>query len=240
MGQRATIRFLMVSGRTGKQIKTSYGWNPANILLQTTNENRVLVDTIAGTPVGSRVLVTAPSSDPFVAGLASSKALQRGDSVLVVIDLVDVHTPLTTATGTPGPAPLPGMPAVTDAGSGPPGVTIPPGAPSPDLQSATLVQGDGPKVEAGQNVLVQYEGIVWRTGQVFDSTWRSGRPAVIPIGVGRVITGWDNGLIGQAVGSRVLLVVPPDQAYGTGGNPAAGIKPGDALVFVIDVLDAWA
>ena len=54
----------------------------------------------------------------------------------------------------------------------------------------------------------------------------------------QVIPGWDNGLIGQTVGSRVLLVVPPDDGYGTAGNPQAGIKGTDTLVFVVDILDA--
>jgi peptidylprolyl isomerase len=239
-GQRATIRFVMVDGRTGKQIRTSYGWNPANLLLDPTSTDRTLVDTLTGAAVGTRLLMAAPSRDPFVKGLSGSGALQRGDTVLLVVDLLDLHDPLAVATGTAEtPPPLPGLPTVVDDGTGAPAVTLVSGQPPSDLQAAVLIRGTGPRLETGENVLVDYEGFVWRTGKLFDSTWRGGHPVTIPIGIGQVISGWDNGLIGQTVGSRVVLVVPPDQAYGVEGRSAAGIEPGDTLVFVIDVLDAW-
>ena len=53
-----------------------------------------------------------------------------------------------------------------------------------------------------------------------------------------MIAGWDEGLVGQTVGSQVLLVVPPDKGYGKDGQPSAGIKGTDTLVFVVDILDA--
>ncbi len=58
----------------------------------------------------------------------------------------------------------------------------------------------------------------------------------VPIGTQQVITGWDTGLVGQTVGSQVLLVVPPDQGYGASGT--TGIKGTDTIVFVVDILDA--
>ena len=58
------------------------------------------------------------------------------------------------------------------------------------------------------------------------------------IGKGQVIPGWDEGLVGQTVGSQVLLVVPPDKGYGA-GSASAGIKGTDTLVFVVDILDAY-
>ena len=62
--------------------------------------------------------------------------------------------------------------------------------------------------------------------------------ASFSIGVGKVISGWDLGLVGQTVGSQVILVIPPDQGYGAEGYDSAGIKGTDTLVFVIDILDA--
>jgi peptidylprolyl isomerase len=67
----------------------------------------------------------------------------------------------------------------------------------------------------------------------------SGTPADFPIGTGNVIPGWDSALVGQTVGSQVLLVVPPDQGYGSKGNAQAGIAGTDTLVFVVDILDAY-
>jgi peptidylprolyl isomerase len=79
---------------------------------------------------------------------------------------------------------------------------------------------------------------VWNSGKQFDSSWDRGQPAQFAIGTGNVIAGWDTGLVGQTVGSQVLLVVPPDQGYGKDGNPQAGIKGTDTLVFVVDLLGA--
>ena len=56
--------------------------------------------------------------------------------------------------------------------------------------------------------------------------------------MGGVIAGWDEGLVGQTVGSQVLLVIPPEQGYGSEGNPDAGISGTDTLVFVVDILAA--
>lgn len=239
VGQRVTFRFAMVDGRTGKDIPSSYGWNPANVLLDPTTTDHLFVDALSGQAVGARVLVAAASKEPYVKNMVGGKGVKRGDTVFMLFDVVDVHTPLTAATGSPGASVPADLPSVDAAGGGAPFVTMPPGGPPPDLQSVTLVRGDGPKLDVGQNVLVHYEGVNWRTGDTFDSTWRSGKPLEVPLGVGQVMTGWDNGLIGQTVGSRVLLVVPPSQGYGTQGNARAGIEGDDTLVFVIDILDAW-
>jgi peptidylprolyl isomerase len=79
---------------------------------------------------------------------------------------------------------------------------------------------------------------VWRTGKVFDSSWKRGQSMNVPIATGQVIPGWDEGLVGQTVGSQVLLVVPPDKGYGDSGQPSAGIKGTDTMVFVVDILGA--
>jgi peptidylprolyl isomerase len=73
---------------------------------------------------------------------------------------------------------------------------------------------------------------------VFDSSWSRKQPYTTAIGVGQVIKGWDTGLVGQTVGSRVLLAVPPAEGYGSAGSSAAGIKGTDTLVFVVDIIAA--
>jgi peptidylprolyl isomerase len=101
-----------------------------------------------------------------------------------------------------------------------------------------LITGSGPAVQAGQTVTVHYTGVIWGTGRVFDSSWKTGEPVPFVIGGGQVIKGWDQGLVGQTVGSQVLLVIPPDLGYGSAGNSGGGIKGTDTLVFVVDILDA--
>jgi len=102
-----------------------------------------------------------------------------------------------------------------------------------------VIVGNGAQVKKGQTVVVQYEGLVWRTGQIFDSSFSKSKSLFATrIGVGDVVPGWDEGLVGQTVGSRMLLVVPPDKGYGAQGQPDAGIQGTDTMVFVVDILDA--
>ncbi len=86
--------------------------------------------------------------------------------------------------------------------------------------------------------LACFSGAIWRSGKVFDSSWARSGSAQFPIGAGQVIAGWDEGLVGQTVGSQVLLVIPPAKGYGTAGSPSAGISGTDTLVFVVDILGA--
>jgi peptidylprolyl isomerase len=129
---------------------------------------------------------------------------------------------------------------VTLAADGKPTIGIPAGvAASSSLVVQPLVVGTGPVVEAGQSVVVHYTGIVYGTGEQFDSSWDRGQPAEFVIGQGQVIAGWDKGIVGQTVGSQLLLVIPPVDGYGTTGNSGAGISGTDTLVFVVDILDAY-
>ena len=104
----------------------------------------------------------------------------------------------------------------------------------------TLVKGTGAKVAKGDYVIAQYAGFIWRTKKVFGSSWSSGSPFGFTIGASpeQVIPGWDKGLVGQTVGSRVMLSIPPAQGYGSAGASQAGIKGNDTLVFVVDIIDS--
>lgn len=106
---------------------------------------------------------------------------------------------------------------------------------SPNLEIEVLVEGDGQVVEAGDEIICNYLGQVWG-GEVFDNSYDRGQALDFQIGVGMVIRGWDEGLVGQKVGSRVLLSIPSSLGYGEYGVPQAGIRGGDTLVFVTDIL----
>ena len=90
-------------------------------------------------------------------------------------------------------------------------------------------------LEPGDTIVCNYLGQIWG-GQVFDNSFDRGQPLSFQIGVGMVIRGWDEGLVGQRVGSRVLLSIPSELGYGSRGVPQAGIKGGDTLVFVTEIL----
>lgn len=106
------------------------------------------------------------------------------------------------------------------------------------LECEELVKGNGKVVERGDTLTVHYHGVVWGKEKPFDSSFSRRKPASFPIGIGTLIKGWDEALIGKTVGSRLLLVVPPEYGYGKRGVPQAGIGPGDVLVFVIDIISA--
>ena len=136
---------------------------------------------------------------------------------------------------------VPGMDSVTvegaeDLGSKPT-VTVDTGAEPPgELVSDDLVTGDGQAIQPGDTANVQYVGVSWSTGREFDSSWdRGAQPFSFPVGAGRVIAGWDDGVTGMRAGGRRLLVIPPHLGYGDRGAGGV-IAPGETLVFVVDAL----
>ena len=127
------------------------------------------------------------------------------------------------------------LPEVSGSFGQKPTLTFPDASASGELEVLVLSRGDGALVEAGDDLEVHYLGQTWQGG-VFDNSYDRGSSISFPIGVGRVIGGWDEGLVGQQVGSRVLLSVPSHLGYGDRGAPQAGIKGGDTLVFVVDIV----
>jgi len=226
-GQQLQAQLVTYDGNTGDEVESSWeSGEPVGFPLDPTQINETLVEGLVGTPVGSRVLIGVPAQ------------AEGASTALVVLDLIDAKVVPTRAEGTPVDPPA-GLPTVELGEDGAPTITLPEGDPPAELVVQPLITGEGPVVEQGQTITVQYTGVVWPGGDVFDSTWENGRTAQFPIGVGQVIPGWDAGLVGQPVGSQVLLVIPPDQGYGEEGQPSAGIEGTDTLVFVVDILDAY-
>jgi peptidylprolyl isomerase len=114
-------------------------------------------------------------------------------------------------------------------------VDLPSGQPPADLEIKDLWQGDGPEATAGDDVSVHYVGVSFSTGEEFDASWNRGRPLDFKLGGGQVISGWDQGVQGMKVGGRRQLIIPPHLAYGDRGA-ANVIKPGETLIFVVDLL----
>ncbi|MEV4655006.1 FKBP-type peptidyl-prolyl cis-trans isomerase [Micromonospora sp. NPDC049301] len=105
------------------------------------------------------------------------------------------------------------------------------------LAVTPVIKGTGPAVQKGQTITTNYVGVFYKDGKEFDSSWKAGQPATFAIGVGQVIPGWDQGLVGVTVGSRVQLDIPGELAYGN-DEAAAGGRPTGPLRFVVDVLAA--
>ena len=104
-----------------------------------------------------------------------------------------------------------------------------------ELLVTDVWEGDGPEAVPGKPVTVHYVGVAHSSGEEFDASWNRGSPFQFPLGAGRVIAGWDQGVAGMKVGGRRRLVIPPHLGYGDRGAGGA-IKPGETLIFVVDLL----
>jgi len=156
---------------------------------------------------GRRVLVIPPHLAYGSSGAGSS--IPPDASLAFVVDLVSVLD-----------LEPPAIPEPTEVGE--------------SLEVKDLSEGTGDVVESGDIVTVHYLGTL-TDGTVFDASWQRGMPFTTTIGVGRVIQGWDQGIVGMREGGRRLLKIPSDLAYGERGSGAA-IPPDTPLLFVVDLI----
>jgi len=245
-GSAVVLQYTAKLWRDGSDLGSSYDQGgSATVLVE--GQHKMLPgweQGLEGQQAGSRVELTVPPALGFGdKGTQAGSVTIKGDDTLIFdLDILGVYSSPTADIAT-GPNALsdPSLPAVgTEVGAADPKVTIPAGKNPPAAGTyKPVIVGKGPQVKKGQTLVVQYEGLLWRTGQVFDSSFSKGKSLFATrIGVGAVVPGWDEGLVGQTVGSRVLLVVPPDKGYGAKGQPQAGIQGTDTMVFVVDILDA--
>ncbi len=196
---------------------------------------------LIGQKVGSRVLAVIPPAEGYGTSGNSQLGIKGTTTLVFVIDLLKSYADTASASGAQESAGGGTLPSVTAHAGASPTITIPANNPPSALVTKTLIKGSGQKVAKGQFIIAQYTGYIWRTKKVFDSSWTSGSPFGFVIGASpeQVIPGWDTGLAGQTVGSRVMLVIPPKDAYGSTGASQAGITATDTLVFVVDIIDAF-
>jgi peptidylprolyl isomerase len=117
-----------------------------------------------------------------------------------------------------------------------PEIDYPNDPPPAELQVHDISVGDGAEARPGSQVSVHYVGVAYSTGEEFDASYNRGEPLSFRLGAGRVIPGWDTGVAGMKVGGRRQLTIPPHLAYGDRGAGGV-IKPGETLIFVVDLLD---
>jgi FKBP-type peptidyl-prolyl cis-trans isomerase len=196
---------------------------------------------LIGQKVGSRVLAVIPPAEGYGTSGNSQLGITGTTTLVFVIDVLKSYADTASATGTQESSGGGTLPTVTAHAGSAPTITVPANKPPTALVTKTLIKGTGPALAKGQYVIAQYTGYIWRTKKVFDSSWTSGSPFGFVIGASpeQVISGWDAGLAGQTVGSRVMLVIPPKDGYGSTGASQAGINGTDTLVFVVDIIDAF-
>jgi peptidylprolyl isomerase len=225
--------YTLYAGSTGEELDTSYGKTAARFELPKITKG--LARGFVGAHVGDRLVIAIAPDDGF--GTANTQFGKEGvdasTTMIMVADIIRVIP--TTAQGTPVTPPA-NLPVVTYDDKGiPTGFTVSDPTPPADTVVQPLIQGAGAPLTPQMNVKMQYVGATLADGAVFQTSWTA-EPFETQIGVGGLITGWDEGLIGQTVGSRVLLVIPAAKAYGDA--PTSG-QPAGALIFVVDILDGY-
>ena len=196
---------------------------------------------LIGKKVGSRVLAVIPPADGYGSSGNSQLGITGSTTLVFIIDVLKSYSDTASASGTQVSSGGGDLPKVSAKAGSAPTLTFSSTKPPSGLVAKTLIKGNGAKVVKGEFVIAQYTGSIWRTKAVFGSSWSSGSPFGFLIGASpeQVIPGWDKGLEGQTVGSRVILSIPPADGYGSAGNSDAGIKGTDSLVFVVDIIDAF-
>ena len=232
-GSSVTVRQALFLGKDGKQLDSNFDSKDTASFLLSANGNTIpgLLTALTGVKGGSRILYAIPPVDAFGTGGRTEAGIGGSDDLVVVADIVSVSRPLSQATGTAVP-PVAGQPTVTFDPTTGPTITVPKTDPPTTLISQNLIDGAGAEVKDGQSITAHYTGVLWSDGSVFDSSWARKSPSSFVIG--QVIPGWNKGLVGKKVGSRVLLVVPPADGYGAQAN--GKIPANSTLVFVVDIL----
>lgn len=214
-GASVQIDYTIVNATTGEELETTgFGAGtalPVRGVLEIMGEFAKVIGCVGP---GSRVVGVLPAADSGV---------ENDEVVIFVADVVADLSPLEWTTD------LPVIGGPEDA----PTVTLPGTSPKPDLELAVLKEGDGAIVGAADSVTVHYLGTAWETGEVFDQSYARGAPSTFS--VTGVVEGFSAALIGQRVGSRVLVTMPPELGYGAAGTSTHALA-GLTLVFLIDIV----
>ncbi|GAA1517082.1 peptidylprolyl isomerase [Agromyces terreus] len=208
------------SGASGDQLFSQ----PATITAGDPTVFEAFLSGVDCVPTGTRSVTVAPADTLYEGAGNENIGLAAGESVVIV---VDVKEPLTAEEWTED------VPEVKFGAEGEaPTVTLPDTAPPAEYRLKVLEEGDGDVVQAGDTVTLDYQGTSWDTGEVFDQSY-GGEPA--QFSTDQVIQGFGAALIGQKVGTKLIVTIPPEYAYGTDANAAE--LGGQTLVFLVEIHD---
>lgn len=220
------VQYVGVNGRTGETFDSSWDRGKAGLF----DLQRVVpgfTKGLTGTKPGQRILVAMPGSDGYDAQGGQAPAIEVGDTLVFVVDVVAVSTK--SAVGT---AETPQLPVTLGEADGKPTVTIDTAATPPaDLVAVPVITGTQRAVGAEDYVLAHYRTYSWKTGEMIEDKFDLPQAGVLS----ETIEAWKQGLAGQTIGSRVVIIAPPKVAYEKSSfNPP--VEAGDTVVYVIDIL----
>lgn len=223
------LHYVGVNGRTGQVFDSRWAPQP-NAILSLDQVVPGFTKGLTGAKPGERVLIAMPGSDGYDSSGGSQKAgIEVGDSLVFLVDVIAVSTK--TAVGTPA---SPALPVNIGNDGGKPTLTIPAGATPPaNLIAESIITGSQRPVQASDHVLAHYRSWSWKTGKLIEDKYDAPEAGQLSA----LIPAWQKGLVGKPIGSRVVIVAPPAEAY-PNGNPTPAIEPGDTLVYTVDILFA--
>jgi peptidylprolyl isomerase len=236
-GDKVFVQIWVGNGTSKKEAYTSYAEKPSALVVNAGQTLPILADGIEGQTIGSRLLIAQAATGAFNDPTGSPDLkLGKDDTAVFVVDVVGA---LLDGPAGADKTPAKWAPSITAASDLPTSLDFT-GTPEPTgkFLRTTLIEGEGPTVESGDHVFVNYLGQVYNGKQPFDESYSTGQPFEFDLGAGDVIKGWDQGLAGVEVGSRVIVQIPPSWGYGKDGAPQVGISGTDTLYFVVDILGA--
>ncbi len=234
-GAPITVNYHGINGRSGEQFDST--WTDGETTPVTFDLTQVVAGFskgLEGQKVGSRVLIAMPGEDGYDEQGGRPPQILVGDTLIFVVEII--ATLLTEPHGEEV-KPKKGLPTVSDTKSGPK-ITMPEGKAPSKLTIQPLVKGDGAKVAETDAVYLRYRGALWDGGKVVDENYGEDEPEITALD-DTLIPGFTKGLIGQTIGSRMLLVIPPGDGY-PDGNETPAVPEGSTLVYVVDILFARA
>lgn len=188
---------------------------------------------VIGQKVGSRVLIGITGPDGYDSqGGNANIGILVGDCLVFVVDIVSASLPEPSGTAV---TPAAGLPTVSDDIKKPVVTITSTQTPPTSLVVQPLIKGAGKAVTETSTIRVDYAEYAWSTGKIVKQTYGY---SPLDGALSSTIPGWQAGLVGQTVGSRVLLIVPPAQAYPS-GNPRIDVKTGETMVYVVDILFSY-
>ena len=215
------VSLTMLNGKDGKSLVDTVA---QKFTVGDSQLSKSLQASYSCVPIGSRVVTTMQAKEIFGDSGNPSAGIAATDTVVIVSDIVDEYEP-------PKATAWSDAPTVTFDGIKSPAVTLPGGEPPADLMVKVLKKGTGAKVAASDTVTVNYKGINWATGKVFDESYGKGKaPATFQ--ANQLVPGFTAAIVGQRAGARLIVSIPPEFGYGETGDHEL---VGQTMVFVIDI-----
>jgi peptidylprolyl isomerase len=226
-GDLVQVAITIINATSGERAP---GTASARVLLSPESTQPGLLATILCATPGSRVVGVVPAEDAFGSAGQPELAIGPGDDLVLVIDVLAIVPQQAAGTPVAVPGDFPGL-GLEFAADGRPRIDIPEVDPPAALVSATLIEGSGAVVAAGDEFLVQFQAVNWRTQEIFDETWGDAPRSLLS-----VLPGVDAAIVGRTVGSRFVVIVPPADGFGSAGSPSSGRAATDTVVYVVDIL----